>query len=404
MDQKRRRSALILFQCLMLTIMGAGSAMAAATVTKARIGMHAEKTRFVLELTRAVPYRVFLLAKPYRVVIDLPAVEWRAASPRRQTNSKLIAKYRFGLFRPENSRVVIDLTGPATVTRHAILNPTNGGGYRFFIDLKPTPGEPGRVGVVATRNWVAAKPAPRSARPVEKHANGGGRRIVMLDPGHGGVDPGAIGARGTFESRITLNVAKAVKRKLEATGRYRVLLTRYRDIYIPLRDRFDRAEASNAQIFISLHADTIKNRKIRGASVYTLSENASDAEAGALAAKENRSDIIAGVDLTAQSDTVASVLISLRQRDTMQESAHFARFLVKSLGKAIGLLRNTHRFAGFAVLKSPDVPSVLVELGYLSNRRDEKMLRSADFRQRVGRAVLEAADRYFARKERLNRS
>jgi len=175
-------------------------------------------------------------------------------------------------------------------------------------------------------------------------------------------------------------------------------------MYIPLRYRVEIAEKYGAKLFITLHADTIKNPKVRGASVYTLSERASDKEAEALATKENRSDIIAGVDLTQQSDTVASVLISLRQRHTMDESAHFAGFMVENLGKSIRLLRNTHRFAGFAVLKSPDVPSVLVELGYLSNRADEKMLKTKAFRNSVGEAILRAVDVYFERKERLRKS
>ena len=226
----------------------------------------------------------------------------------------------------------------------------------------------------------------------------------MIDPGHGGVDPGAIGLRGTFEKRVTLSTAKTVKHALEASGRYIVKLTRYRDIYVPLRDRFAKAEQAGADLFISLHADSIRKRRIRGASVYTLSEKASDSEAEALAAKENKSDIIAGVDLTEQSDTVASVLISLRQRHTMDQSAHFARFMVESLGEEVRLLRNTHRFAGFAVLKSPDIPSVLVELGYLSNREDEKLLQTKAFRKRVSKAILRAIDKYFARLKHLSKS
>lgn len=399
------------FGVLVLTLLVAAAGASADTpeVTKTRIGIHPDKTRFVLEMTESLPYRIFLLGNPYRVVIDLPNVSWRAAAPQLTAPEGVVANYRFGLFRPGNSRVVIDVTGPVIVAEHNILKADGSAPDRFFIDLKPVNEKTfqAALGNPISHNWspvepeVAATPKPDAGRAAKA---GNGRRVVMLDPGHGGVDPGAIGARGAFESHVTLAVAEDVKRAMEATGRYVVHMTRSRDIYVPLRDRFAKAETVDAELFISLHADSIGNRRVRGASVYTLSERASDSEAEALATKENRSDIIAGVDLSRQSSTVASVLISLRQRHTMDESAHFARFLVDDLGTRIPLLRNTHRFAGFAVLKSPDVPSVLIELGYLSNREDEKMLQSEAFRSRVSRALLDAADAYFSRKERLSRS
>ena len=375
-------------------------------VTNVRIGLHSDKTRFVLDANKVFSYRVFLLSKPYRVVIDLPNISWRPPLQGLQKPQGSIANYRFGLFRPGNSRVVVDVTGPVKVLRHAFLEGKKKEPPRFFVDLKPVDAktyESSKNDVFA-RNWnkgAASISKPRVALKARDRRDN--RKVIMIDPGHGGVDPGAIGPRGTFEKRVTLSVAKSVKHTLEASGRYIVRLTRNRDIYVPLRDRFGKAESAGAALFISLHADTIKNRRVRGASVYTLSEKASDSEAEALATKENRSDIIAGVDLTEQSDTVASYLIDLRQRHTMNQSAHFARFMVDNLAKDIRLLRNTHRFAGFAVLKSPDVPSVLVELGYLSNRDDEKMLRTKAFRMRVSKAILRAVDRYFLRLKRISK-
>ena len=355
-------------------------------VTSVRIGPHADKTRFVLDANKVFSYRVFLLSKPYRVVIDLPNISWRAPLKGLRKPQGSIANYRFGLFRPGNSRVVLDVTGPVKVLRHAFLERDKESPPRFFIDLKPVDAETyeSSKNDVFARNWnkgEASISTPRVASKARDQRDN--RKVIMIDPGHGGVDPGAIGPRGTFEKRVTLRVAKSVKHALEASGRYTVRLTRDRDIYVPLRDRFSKAESVGAELFISLHADTIKNRRVRGASVYTLSEKASDSEAEALATKENRSDIIAGVDLTEQSDTVTSILIDMRQRHTKDQSAYFARFMVDNLAKDIRLLRNTHRFAGFAVLKSPDVPSVLVELGYLSNRDDEKMLGTRAFRKRV---------------------
>ncbi|MGE0261036.1 MAG: N-acetylmuramoyl-L-alanine amidase [Alphaproteobacteria bacterium] len=387
---------------------------AAPTVIEARIGIAADGTRFVIEATEALPYRIFTLADPYRVVIDLPEVDWRVPATPMNASVGVVANYRYGLFKPGHSRIVLDLTVPATISRHFAMTPAGGSQHRLVIDLAPIDDGSFRQAIskVVTRGWSEPGPlrdAPeavgRSApTPVPAPDARSGRRTVVIDAGHGGVDPGAIGASGTYEKHVTLAVAQAVKRTLERTGRYRVVLTRDNDVYVPLRERYQRAETAGAELFLSLHADSIDNSVIRGSSVYSLSEQASDREAEALATKENRSDVIAGVDLSNQSDAVASFLISLRQRETMNESAVFAQTLIGELKDQILVLRNTHRFAGFAVLKSPDVPSVLVELGYLSNRRDEKELNTDTFRSRVGQAVLRAADAYFARKDRLSRS
>src|SRR5690606_18852661 len=200
------------------------------------------------------------------------------------------------------------------------------------------------------------------------------RRLIVIDAGHGGVDPGAISVTGMQEKVITLSAAKVIKEVLEKTGRYEVMLTRDRDIFLPLRQRFEIARRARADLFISLHADSFKTSDVRGASVYTLSERASDREAALLAAKENKADIIAGIDLQGEAPEVSSILIDLARRETMNYSAHFATLLVQELGEAVMLRRNTHRFAGFMVLKAPDVPSVLLEMGYLSNPQDAKAL------------------------------
>jgi N-acetylmuramoyl-L-alanine amidase len=219
--------------------------------------------------------------------------------------------------------------------------------------------------------------------------------IVVLDPGHGGVDPGALGSGGTYEKTITLAIAREVERVLEATGRYEVVLTRESDIFIPLRERIQIARKAHGDVFISLHADSHANEQTRGASVYTLSETASDAEAEALAQRENKVDLIAGVDLSKESEVVTGILIDLAQRETMNLSARFAGVLVDEMARSTMLLRNTHRFAGFAVLKAPDVASVLVELGYLSNGADEALLETKAHRKKLAEAIRRALDRYF---------
>ena len=220
----------------------------------------------------------------------------------------------------------------------------------------------------------------------------------MLDPGHGGVDPGAVGVSGIYEKEVTLAMAREIKRQLETTGRFKVVMTRDDDVFVRLRDRIAKARTAEAELFVSIHADAMRNRETRGASIYTLSENASDDEAAALAARENRADIIAGVDLSHENKTVMNILIDLAQRETMNHSASFAHILVEELAREIQLVPlKPHRFAGFAVLKAPDVPSVLVELGYISNKADEQLLTRPHYRTKVAASLVRAIERYFAR-------
>ncbi|WP_191908464.1 N-acetylmuramoyl-L-alanine amidase [Hypericibacter terrae] len=255
----------------------------------------------------------------------------------------------------------------------------------------PVPAPLPAVGGNMSTAWLGfpppLKPPPPSAGPV--------RPLIMLDPGHGGVDPGTVGASGAYEKNLTLAMALEIKRQIEASGRFRVQLTRDKDIFIPLRDRIAIARAAHADIFISLHADSHDNADHRGATVYTLSENASDAEAEALAAKENKADLIAGVDLSNENQMVTSILIDLAQRETKNQSVRLADYMVQELASGTLLNRNTHRFAGFAVLKAPDVPSILLELGYLSNSQDEKLLQTKAYRRKMAAAILKAIGDYF---------
>jgi N-acetylmuramoyl-L-alanine amidase len=230
-----------------------------------------------------------------------------------------------------------------------------------------------------------------------KPVTGADARIptIVLDPGHGGKDPGAIGAHGTMEKDVNLQMATQLKAVLEATGHYKVVLTRTDDRLLPLRQRIEVARAAKADLFISIHADHNERAELRGASVYTLSETASDAEAAAVAARENKDGVITGVDLTTQSPMVTSILIDLAQRETKNLSARFASLLTDQLGERTLVLRDSHRFAGFVVLKALDVPSVLLELGYLSNADDEAALASKRHRRVVAKAIRDAIDQYF---------
>jgi len=250
------------------------------------------------------------------------------------------------------------------------------------------------------------QPAAMTPSPSEdavSRPRDGGLPVIVIDPGHGGVDPGATGVSGIYEKHITLAVARELKTALEKSGRYRVHLTRDRDIFIRLRDRVAIARQYGADLFISLHADAVQNPSIRGLSIYTLSQNASDNEAQSLAEKENKADLIAGIDLSHETPDVAGILIDLAQRETMNRSAGFATEMVDEVGQEFDLLDNTHRFAGFAVLKAPDLPSVLVEMGYLSNEYEEKQLRQPTYRARLAKSIARAIDRYFPSSQKAAR-
>jgi N-acetylmuramoyl-L-alanine amidase len=371
------------------------SDQALPVVIGARLGEHPDKTRFVVELSDPVQVRVFTLANPDRVVIDMPEVLWRIGDNDRPTGKGAVKSYRYGLFRKGNSRFVIDLNKPVRVDEPRIYPPDGRFGFRLVIDLYPATPED----FLAKAGWpredrappMLAEQMPTPAPPVK------GKRVIVIDPGHGGVDPGTHGADGLEEKNVVLAVAKDLRNALEATGRYTVQLTRDSDVYIPLRERVQIARAAHGDLFISLHADSIDHDEIRGASIYTLSEDASDREAAKLAEKENMSDVIAGVDLSGENSPVASILIDLAQRDTMNRSARFAQSALASLGTAT-LIRpsSPRRSAGFAVLKAPDVPAVLIELGYLSNPQDEAEMATEAWRSRVARALAAAIDKHFA--------
>lgn len=378
-------------------VLGSSLAFAKSSVTDVRIGVHPDKTRFVLELTEALAYRAFTLPDPFRVVIDLPALEWSLGPQRIVEGGGLVKSMRYGLFAPGTSRVVLDVAEPVDFAKVFTLPPNNGYGHRLVIDLKPISRE--AYFARSRTPLVSSPPLPRAQQaalpPAPPKPHGDSRPVVVIDAGHGGVDPGAISRSGIYEKTLVLEYAMELKRQIEADGRYRVQMTRESDVFIRLRDRVAYAQESGAGLFVSLHANTHRKHDLRGAAIYTLSEKASDAEAAALAAKENKADAIAGIDLSDQPEVVSKILIDLAQRETMNQSKKFANTLVNELRTVGPVLRNTHRSAGFAVLKSPIVPSVLVEVGYLSNDAEEKLLRNGAHRRKIARAIVEAIDSYF---------
>jgi N-acetylmuramoyl-L-alanine amidase len=376
-------------------------AAAAPVVMSARIGEHEDRTRFVVELSDPVNMRTFTLANPNRVVIDMPAVQWRLSGPPRPTGFGAVKSYRYGLFRTGNSRFVIDLNQPVSVSDALVLPPQDGYGYRVVIDLFPTTQDKfnqsaGWPADLKARENAAEQVASASPAPVVI-AHQDEKKIIVLDPGHGGIDSGTNGVNGLMEKDLVLDVGTRLARVLQARGNYVVHMTRDTDTFIPLNERVNIGRSWHADLFVSLHADSNPDASVNGASVYTLSEKGSDKEAARLAKEENQSDAIAGVDLSAQNSEVAPILIDLAQRDTINRSNRFAQTVVGELSHATDILpRQPHRSAAFVVLKAPDVPAVLIELGYLSNETDATQMLTARWRDGVAEAIAGAIDRHFA--------
>jgi N-acetylmuramoyl-L-alanine amidase len=362
-------------------------------VLAARVGEHPDHTRFVFELSDPVKVRIFTLTNPDRVVVALPDVAWRSQASDRPTGRGAVKDYRYGRFRAGDSRVIIDLNAPVTPRAPVILPPSGGMGYRVVLDLYPT----SQAQFEEAAGWPAdlreAAPDLVSLRPAEPPV---AKKTIVIDAGHGGIDAGTTGVDGSREKDVVLDEARRLAKTLKCRG-YKVQLTRSTDTYIPLRERVRIARQGQADLFISLHADSNPGPGMAGASVYTLSEKGSDREAAALAKKENQSDIVAGIDLKDQDETVSHILIDLAQRETINRSTRFAQMLVGQLGRATDMIaRDPHRSAAFVVLKAPDVPAVLIELGYLSNIRDCNRMGSSSWRDSVAKSIADAVDRQFA--------
>lgn len=405
----------------------------ALSVNSVRFGVHPDKTRIVVETNQPTDFRAFTLDNPHRLVIDLPKYEWRAGIVNKPAGSSIL-DLRTGVLDSLTSRLVVDLSQPIAIQSAFTLPKTATAPDRLVIDFVVIPSaqvsaaKEKRFGALERQKPPKAnfntKKIQQNARQTEviiessagiilpprkptilnSNANINNaiikaplvKRHIVIDAGHGGQDPGAVSKNNVYEKRVTLAAAKILKEKLERTGRYKVTLTRDNDRYIKLHHRVNIARKENADMFISLHADSIGDRNVRGASVYTLSNKASDSQTAKLAARENRADLIAGVDLTHEDKEVADILIDLAMRDTMNQSKFFANTIVSTLpNHGIKVLRRPHRYAGFAVLKAPDIPSVLVEMGFMSNYQDVSLLSSDRYRRKMASALADSIDKYF---------
>ena len=377
----------------------AADSAAASGITSMRIGQGVGSVRIVFDADRKFDYKVFLLNEPKRLVIDTFDVKVSPEIEKYVDKNNLVTKTRLGSVGTDGIRIVFDLQKPAIVKKAFMLAPQSNFGWRFVIDVsiaseREFSSKVGSKYALSNENSFAGSYSSSSSKSSSKAKTVNKKKIIVLDPGHGGKDPGAIGYSGVYEKNITLAMAKELKVILEKEG-YKVHLTRSTDIFIPLRDRVKIARKYNADLFMSIHADSAVNRSAKGLSVYTLSETASDKEAAALAERENKADVVAGLNLLEHSKEVSDILINLAQRETMNRSSEFASFMVQELRKSVKLRDNTHRFAGFAVLKAPDVPSVLLEMGYLSNRTEERLLKQKDYRRKLAVSTSKAVEKYF---------
>jgi len=368
--------------------------------TEVRLSGDEKATRFVVDLSRKVDIRAFTLADPYRVVVDLPQVNFQLPPKTGERGRGLIKAFRFGLVMQGGSRIVIDTTGPVRIDKAVVAEGTGGQPTRLGLELVAID-RASFMRTIAVENRAAAAREPkRRPEPVlSTTANNDAdqRPIVVVDPGHGGLDNGTQAASGENEKDIVLDFGLMLRDKIEKTGKYRVVMTRTDDTFVALSDRVELARSKRAQLFISIHCDALAqgDGDAQGATIYTLSETASDMEAARLAEKENKADVIAGVDLSAETNEIADILIDLAQRETKVFSAQFARTLVNELRASARLHKHPMRSAGFRVLTAPDVPSVLVELGYVSSKQDLKLLTSDTWRARAGNSIVQAVDTFF---------
>jgi N-acetylmuramoyl-L-alanine amidase len=405
---------------LLLTVLCAAPVMAGDSIlTGTRVAGDETRTRFVADLTLPVGYTVYVLPDPYRVIIDMPQIRFDLPDGAGRQTRGLVTAFRYGDVEAGKSRLVLDTQGPVLIEKSFIAEAQAGQPARMVVDLvRSTPeafqatlaqDEGITEDAIAAANTAEETPDKAVALPRPKPGSVAApqdepkvaeqpkrqRKLIVIDPGHGGIDPGAIGRKKTKEKDVVLAFGLKLREQLVKENRYQVVMTRSGDDFVSLKDRVRIAREHQADLFIALHADTVRGPEARGATIYTLSEKASDSEAEALAHKENRADIIAGIDLGTESEEVTDILIDLVQRESKSHSLLFARKAVAEMKTATQFTGKPLRSAGFVVLKAPDVPSVLIELGYLSSTHDELQLVSSEWQERVAAAMATAVDRYF---------
>ena len=390
-------------------------------VSDVRLAGDDKQTRFIIDLDKTILFRAFPLADPYRVVLDIPQVSFQLPAGVGTAGRGLIKGFRYGLVMPGGSRIVFDLNGPARIANSYVLEAANGQPARLVLELEEVDrtafvqslspdnrpelrpaiatAKDTLVTTVATIEAKAEVLAKSADAPDRPDAVADLRPVIVIDPGHGGIDNGTQSG-SEYEKTLVLGFGLALRDRIEKSGKYRVVMTRTDDTFIPLNDRVKIARNQSAALFVSIHADALPRREgdAQGATIYTLSDRASDAEAERLAEAENKADAIGGVNLTEEPTDVADILIDLAQRETRTFSNRFARLLMGEMKTATRMHKHPLKSAGFRVLKAPDVPSVLIELGYVSNKDDLEHLVSEDWRSRTVGSVAHAIDAFFAKR------
>lgn len=378
---------------------------APAVATALRIDAAGAQTRLTLEVEGPIKPTVFLVANPPRLIVDVPDLSFRLPAEAGKSGKGLVAAFRYGLLTPRRSRLVVETTGPVRITRSELVSAAGSRRHELILALSATDPASFAATVVEDRPAAAAPavaaggvdgidPAARPAKP---------RPVVVIDPGHGGVDPGAVGTNGVLEKNIVLAVAREIKAILASRKRYDIVMTRATDVFVSLDNRVEISSAADADLFVSIHADSLTEsdlaRNIRGATVYTLSERASDEQARRLAEKENAADLIAGLTGGSgqETDDVRDILIDLLRRETANNSMDLRGVLVAELRKSIAMSREPQRSAAFRVLKQPKAPSVLIELGYMSNPQDQALMTTAEWQKKVAASIARAIEAYLGR-------
>ncbi len=374
----------------------------------ARLAGDGKKTRFVLDLDKTIQFRAFALADPYRVIVDIPQVSFQLPAGAGTAGRGLVKAFRYGLVMPGGSRIVFDLTGPARIANSYVLQAANGQPPRLVLELEEVD-RTTFVQSLAAESRPQLRPAiadaasaavlAATAAPPKPSAPTDLRPVVVIDPGHGGVDNGTQESNES-EKNLVLGFGLALRDRIEKSGKYRVVMTRTDDTFIPLDERVRIARNQSAALFVSIHADALPRGEgdAQGATIYTLSDRASDTEAERLAETENKADAIGGVNLTEEPTDVADILIDLAQRETRTFSNRFARLLMGEMKNTVRMHKHPLKSARFRVLKAPDVPSVLVELGYVSNKDDLEHLVSESWRSRTVGSMAQAIEVFFAKR------
>ncbi len=358
------------------------------TVSGLQFGVHEDRVRLRLNVAPTPAFALFTLSDPDRLVLDFPALNWDVPD-QDQVEIPFINATRYGLFRRDRARVVMDLSEPVSIERAFTVPERGSQPGRLVIDLAPTTREAfdARSGLPEQARWHGdAPPVPIQARK--------GDLIVAIDPGHGGIDPGAKFGKMT-EKKIVLEFARELAAQINAQPGMTAYLIRDKDEFVPLAERVARAHAARADVMLSIHADSVETGNANGMSLYTLSAKGSDQAANALAARENRADVIAGADLGGETDDLTRLLVELAQRGTKDESSKLAKAVLESLRGRVELLRTRpHRQANFRVLKAPDIPSLLVELGFLDSKRDRQRLSDPEWQNSAAKAVVDVINQW----------